>query len=148
MPKAAEQPPSTTKPVIMIHGSRASGAASPLICTSVAEWPVCSSDAATQAAVNATGPAIPAAAPSLVPVPRVAGLGGSSLRRVRMIIAGSPPTTVSALLPVGGPTAARRRRGGSTGPRCEPVGEYHGDAGPGVLPGMARSRAGAAAGHG
>jgi hypothetical protein len=71
----------------MIHGSRASAAARPLICTSVAEWPVCSSDAATQAAVNATGPAIPAMPPSLVPVPRVAERGGS-LRRVRMIIAG------------------------------------------------------------
>jgi hypothetical protein len=87
-PKATEQPPSTRKPVIMIHGSRASGAASPLICTSVAERPVCSSEAATQAAVNATGPAIPATAPNLVPVPRAAGRGGSSLRRVRMIIAG------------------------------------------------------------
>ena len=88
MPKATEQPPSMTKPVIMIHGFRASGAASPLICTSVAEWPVCSRDAAAQAAVNATGPAIPATAPSLVPVAMVAGRGGSSLRRVRMIIAG------------------------------------------------------------
>jgi hypothetical protein len=72
----------------MIHGSRASAAASPLICTSVAEWPVCSSDATTQAVVNATGPAIPAMPPSLVAVPRAAGRGGSSLRRVRMIIAG------------------------------------------------------------
>jgi hypothetical protein len=84
----------------MIHGSRASRAARPLICTSVADCPVCSSDAAAQAAVNATGPAIPAMAPSLVLVSRLAGpgglagrgelagRGGSSLRRVRMIIAG------------------------------------------------------------
>jgi hypothetical protein len=88
VPKATEQPPSTTKPVIMIHGSRASAAARPLICTSVAEWPVCSSDAAAQAAVNATGPAIPAMPPNLVPAPGAAERGGSSLRRVRMIIAG------------------------------------------------------------
>jgi hypothetical protein len=73
----------------MIHGSRASGAARPLICTSVAEWPVCSSDETAQAAVNATGPAIPAPAPSLVPVPRRAERSGnSSLRWVRVIIAG------------------------------------------------------------
>jgi hypothetical protein len=35
-PNPTEHPPSTTNPVIMIQGSRASGAARPLICTSVA----------------------------------------------------------------------------------------------------------------
>jgi hypothetical protein len=48
----------------MIHGSRASGAASPLIWMLAAGCPVCRSDPAIQAAVKAAGPAIPAAAPA------------------------------------------------------------------------------------
>src|SRR5262249_62041795 len=59
---APEQPPSAAKPAIMIQGLRASVGASPLICTPTAECPVCSRDAAIQAPVKATGPAIPAIA--------------------------------------------------------------------------------------
>jgi hypothetical protein len=35
-PNATAHPPSARNPVIMIHGSLASGAARPLICTSIA----------------------------------------------------------------------------------------------------------------
>jgi len=49
----------------MIPGSRASGAARPLSWTATTECPVWRKEATIQAPVNATGPAIPAAAPSL-----------------------------------------------------------------------------------
>jgi len=75
----------------MIHGSRASGAASPLICTWVAACPVCSSEDTAQAAVNATGPASPASPPS-TRSRRAASPGGEPaglvLGLVRVIIAG------------------------------------------------------------
>ena len=63
-PNATEQAPSATNPAIMIPGSRASGAARPLSWTATAECPVWRREATIQAPVNATGPAIPAAAPS------------------------------------------------------------------------------------
>jgi hypothetical protein len=49
----------------MIHGSLASGAASPLICRSAAECPVWRRELTIQALVKTAGPAIPAAAPAL-----------------------------------------------------------------------------------
>jgi hypothetical protein len=51
----------------MIHGSRASGAASPLSWISAAGYPVWRSELAIHAPVNAAGPAIPAAAPARAP---------------------------------------------------------------------------------
>ena len=66
-PNQTVQPPSTRKPLIMIHGSRASGAARPLSWTLTAPCPVWRRDAATQAAVNATGPATPDSARTLTP---------------------------------------------------------------------------------
>ncbi len=77
----------------MIHGSRASGAARPLIWMSVAEWPVWTSDAAIQAPVKAVGPATPAMtlilnARVLDPPPGVTESGGLSLNRVRLVSTG------------------------------------------------------------
>ena len=63
-PNATEQAPSATNPAIMIPGSRASGAARPLSWTATAECPVWRREATSHAPVNATGPTIPAAAPS------------------------------------------------------------------------------------
>jgi hypothetical protein len=51
----------------MIHGSRASGAASPLSWISAAGYPVWRSELAIHAPVKAAGPAIPAAAPARAP---------------------------------------------------------------------------------
>jgi hypothetical protein len=64
-PNATEQAPSATNPAIMIPGSRASGAARPLSWTATAECPVWRREATSHAPVNATGPTIPVAAPSL-----------------------------------------------------------------------------------
>ena len=64
-PNAIEQAPSATNPAIMMPGSRASGAARPLSWIATTECPVWRREATIQAPVNATGPAIPAAAPSL-----------------------------------------------------------------------------------
>jgi hypothetical protein len=50
----------------MIHGSLASGAASPLICRLAAGCPVWRNELTTHAPVNSAGPVIPAAAPALI----------------------------------------------------------------------------------
>jgi hypothetical protein len=70
-PNANVHPPSTTKPEIMIHGSRASGAARPLSWSPPGPCLACRSELAIHAPVNAAGPAMPAAAPSrTIPAPR------------------------------------------------------------------------------
>jgi hypothetical protein len=63
-PSPIEQPPSTMNAAIISCGSRASSAASPLswTCAIGAAW---RSEPASHPAVNATGPAIPLAEPSL-----------------------------------------------------------------------------------
>ena len=65
----------------MIHGSLASGAASPLIWISAAGYPVCRSELTIHAPVKTAGPAIPATAPARATVPaiRVAQDAASSM---------------------------------------------------------------------
>jgi hypothetical protein len=73
-PNATLHPPRTRNPAIMIHGSLASGAASPLIWIPAAGCPVWRSELAIHAPVKAAGPAIPAAAPARVTLPLIGHL--------------------------------------------------------------------------